>query len=276
MSDQISAVDQGNQIHHALEKQVPPHEAAHTAVIGILGKEKAVIAFFKFLSFYLFIGEGLDNADAGQGILKACIYIADPAAVIHKGYLHSAVLSQREQEHADNEKNERKSQPPVNEEEKDKGANNFDQGNKQVFRSVVGEFCNIKQIGNQLAHHLAGVVAVVVGKRQPLIVVKELLAHIPLHLGAHHVSLIADVIFAQALDHIHGEEPQADGEKSSQDDRAVLGKQSSGKRAENLGIEQIHSADHCRTEEIQKKYGLVRPVVMNKSFQCIHGSLPCR
>ena len=42
-------------------------------------------------------------------------------------------------------------------------------------------------------------------KRQFFIMLKELLTHIPFHVGTHHMTLIADIIFAQALDHVHQE-----------------------------------------------------------------------
>ena len=92
----------------------------------------------------------------------------------------------------------------------------------------MGKFRNIEQIGNQLAHHLTGIVVVVVGEGQLLVMVKELLAHIPLHVGAHHVALVADVVFAQRLNHIHGEHPGSDERKGAQYGLAAASEKSPG------------------------------------------------
>ena len=54
---------------------------------------------------------------------------------------------------------------------------------------------------------------VVIGKGQRLVVFKELLTHIPLHIGSHHVALVADIILTEALNCIHDKESQRDWHK---------------------------------------------------------------
>ena len=44
---------------------------------------------------------------------------------------------------------------------------------------VMGKLGNVEKVGHKLAHHLAGIILIVVGKRKLFIVVKKLLAHIP-------------------------------------------------------------------------------------------------
>ena len=70
---------------------------------------------------------------------------------------------------------------------------------------MVGELRNIEQVTDQFAHHLSGIILAIIRKRQFFIMLKELLTHIPFHVGTHHMTLIADIIFAQALDHVHQE-----------------------------------------------------------------------
>ena len=91
--DQISAEYQGDEIHHALEKQVPAHEASHAFIVGVLGKQETVIAFPEFFPFHILIGKGLYHADARQGILQAGVDVADFFPVIHEGELHSLILA---------------------------------------------------------------------------------------------------------------------------------------------------------------------------------------
>ena len=65
---------------------------------------------------------------------------------------------------------------------------NLDQRDKQVLRTMMGKLRNIKKVGYQLAHHLSGIVLIIVGKGQFFIMVKQLLSHIPLHLCSHHMA----------------------------------------------------------------------------------------
>ena len=75
----------------------------------------------------------------------------------------------------------------------------------------MGEFRNVKQVGDQLAHHLTGIILIVIRKRKLFIMIEQLLAHIPFHVGSHHVALIADVIFTQALGGVHDQKKEGDG-----------------------------------------------------------------
>ena len=133
-------------------------------------------------------------------------------------------------------------------------------------RPMVGEFCNIEQVGDELAHHLTGIVLTVVGEGQLLIVIEEPLAHIPFHLSAHHVALIAYVIFAHTLYNIHKKQSCGNQRQSAQDDAAVSGKKRAGHCAQDLRIGQIHKADYSGTEEINKKDRFIRTIVGNKLF----------
>ena len=93
----------------------------------------------------------------------------------------------------------------IRDRKEDEGTDNFDQRNEKILRTMVGKLRNIEQVTDQFAHHLSGIILAVIGKRQFFIMLKELLTHIPFHVGTHHMTLIADIIFAQALDHVHQE-----------------------------------------------------------------------
>ena len=74
---------------------------------------------------------------------------------------------------------------------------------------MVGKFGDIKQIADQLAHHLAGIVVVVIGKGQAFILVKQILPHIPLHMGAHDMALGRHIIFAHRPHGIHNHQSRS-------------------------------------------------------------------
>ncbi len=199
-----------------------------------------MIALFKFFPLDLLVGKGLDYADACQRILETGIHISDLPAVFHKCLLHPLVLAEGEDEHTENQYDEGKGKSPVDQEEKDKGAGDLYHGDEQIFRAVVRKLSDVKQVGHELAHHLTGIVPAVIGERQLFIVVKQLLAHIPLHVGAHHVSLVAHIIFAQALDDVHDQKSCREERQSAQDGSAVLCEKRVCHSAQDLRISQIH------------------------------------
>ena len=100
--------------------------------------------------------------------------------------------------------------------------------------------------------------------------VKKLLPHISFHISAHHMSLIADIIFAQALDHIHKEQPYSNPRKHLQDRILILDKKCLCCSPQDLWISQIHKTYDDRTEQIHKKDRFVWAIVADKFFQCIH------
>ena len=95
---------------------------------------------------------------------------------------------------------------------------------------------------------------------------KEFLAHIPLHLGSHDMSLTADIIFAEALDNIHHKESDCDPRKCLQDDCFILSKKRLGRTSQNLRISKIHKTDNGCTEKVNKKDRFVRAIVVDEFF----------
>ena len=211
--DQVAAEYQCDKIHHSLEKQVIAHKTAHAFVVGILGEQKIVIALAEFFFFHILVCERLNHADSGEGVLQTGIDISDFLPVFHKGRLHSAVLAHRKCKHAKHQKQKWNCQLPVDQEEEDERSDDLDHGNKQILRSMMRKFCNIKQVRDKFAHHLSGVVLIIIRKRKFFIVVKKLLTHIPFHISTHHMPLIADIIFAQALDQVHDQKTGCNGKQ---------------------------------------------------------------
>lgn len=68
-------------------------------VVIIFGKKKGMVAFLKFFTFQIFICEGLYDPDTGKSVLQTGVNISNLAAVFHESFLHLAVLSERKEEH---------------------------------------------------------------------------------------------------------------------------------------------------------------------------------
>ena len=99
------------------------------------------------------------DPDAGKRVLKAGIHIADLASVFHEGLLHPCILAYGEEEHAQHEHHKRQCELPVDQEQEYEGTGDLHYGDEEVLGTVVREFCNVKKVGYELAHHLAGIVA---------------------------------------------------------------------------------------------------------------------
>ena len=99
-----------------------------------------------------------------QACPEAGIHIADLASVFHEGLLHPCILAYGEEEHAQHEHHKRQCELPVDQEQEYEGTGDLHYGDEEVLGTVVREFCNVKKVGYELAHHLAGIVAAVVGE----------------------------------------------------------------------------------------------------------------
>ena len=145
---------------------------------------------------------------------------------------------------------------------------------KRFFRTMVCEFCNVKQVGYQFTHHLSGVVPAVIRKGKSFIVIEKLLTHIPLHIGTHHVSLVAYVIFAQTLQDVHEKQSGGDPRKSGENLAAPMGKQRIGHGAQDLRISQIYDADKSCAYKVNKKDRLIRRIIVYEFSDCVHDVTP--
>ena len=139
---------------------------------------------------------------------------------------------------------------------------------------MVGKLRNIKQIRHQFAHHLTGIILTVIRERKLLIMVKKLLAHVPLHMSAHHMPLVTHIILTKTLHQIHSKEPQGNQRKRPENHCAVSGKQSVSRCPENLRVSQICQTDKGRAQKIKKKDRLVRAIIMNKLLYGLHHKPP--
>ena len=115
------------------------------------------------------------------------------------------------------------------------------------------EFGDVEEVAHELRHHLSGVVAVVIGEREPLIVVEEILPHIALHARPHDVSPARDEILAAVPDDVHREQPRADVPERAEDHGGFLEKKLFGQQIQDLRERQIDRADRQRADHVKVK-----------------------
>ena len=135
---------------------------------------------------------------------------------------------------------------------------------------MVCKLGNIKKVTDQFAHHLTGIIPAVIGKRKFLIMVKKLPAHITLHVCAHHMSLIGDIIFAETLHNVHNKKRNCDHREGMKNHILVLCKECFCHRTKDLGIGKVHQTDNGRTDQVNKKDRFVRAIVVDEFLDGIH------
>ena len=129
---------------------------------------------------------------------------------------------------------------------------------------------NVKKVTDQLTHHLTGIIPAVIGKRQLLVMVKKLPAHITFHLCTHHMSLIGYIIFAETLHNVHNKKRSCDHREGMKNNILILCKESFCHGTKNLGISKIYQTDNGCTDQVNKKDRFVRAVIVDEFLDGIH------
>ena len=89
----------------------------------------------------------------------------------------------------------------VDAEQDHKHTNEFDECNRKVFWSVMAKFAHPEQVIGNSGHQRTRFLLVKKTKRQFLIVLEQIAAHVALHFCAHHVTLVIDKLVADNVDY---------------------------------------------------------------------------
>ena len=128
----------------------------------------------------------------------------------------------------------------------------------------MGQLTDIKKIGYQPAHHLAGIILIVVGIGHRHILVEQILPHVRLHTGSHNMAVGGHIELAQGPQNIPQKQRGKQPLQRRKDTRRAAGKQPLRQPPENLRKRKVdHAQYHC-AEYVHKKELLVRPVVTYK------------
>ena len=134
-------------------------------IIISFGNKECLITFLKFGTLDVLICKRLHNTDAGKGILKTCVHIADLTPVFHKSLLHFGILTKRKNKHHDHQEDQRQCKLPVDKEQEDKSTDNLYQRDKKILRTMMCKLGNVKKVTDQFTHHLTGIILTVIRKR---------------------------------------------------------------------------------------------------------------
>ena len=135
----------------------------------------------------------------------------------------------------------------------------------------MGQLADVEQVRDQPAHHLAGVVPVVVGVGQGHVLVKQVLAHVGLHAGAHDVAVGGHVELAHGPECRPGQQRRKQPFQRGQDALCTAGKQSLRQPPEDLRKRQINDAQRNGAHQIQNQKMFIGFVIGYKPLKNRHG-----
>ena len=188
-------------------------ENAHLLIEILLGALVHLVRAAELLRFDRFVGERLGCAHAGEAGFNVGIDDADLLLDETRGAAHRAAARHDDEygdrdEHADDER-----EPPFDCEHDDECAGDRDDGDEQVLGAVVRQLSDLKEVGGQAAHQMAGAVAVVKVEAKRLHVAKERLPDVGLDADAERMAPVGDDIIEQRTDDVGQHDDAHNNEK---------------------------------------------------------------
>ena len=149
---------------------------------------------------------------------------------------------------------------------------------QQILRAMVGQFRQVKQVGGQTAHQVAGAVFVVKVEAQLLQMLEQIRPDVSLHMDAEGVTVIGHDELQKAPQHIG---PRHDAHNQEKGLIAAFRQQVIQRRPGHQGECQVHAGNQHRAADVQEKELFVVFEVVEKNRQgafslivfCSHNSL---
>ena len=129
----------------------------------------------------------------------------------------------------------------------------------------MGELGDVEQVVDDLAHHHAGVVAVVVREAQALVLLVQVAAHVCLHARAHDVPPGGDEVLAGGAHRVQRDEQREDPSQRREDGLRGLEQELLGEVIQELGERQVDAREHRRAHQIEPEQELERAVVPDEA-----------
>ena len=164
----------------------------------------------------------------------------------------------------------------VDQEQQRERAHDLEDADEQVLRPVMGQLRDVEQVGDQLAHHLAGVVAIVIGEAQALVLLEQVHTHVGLHARAHDVTPAGDEVLAGRAHAVQHDEQERDPPKRADDSLRRTLEEVLREEAQELGERQVDAGQHRRAHEILRRrraggrLGFARARLLLELFQGFH------
>ena len=152
----------------------------------------------------------------------------------------------------------------------DERADNGNHGEEEVFRTVVGKFGNVHQVADNTGHDGTGLVVVEIGQGKTFEVVKNLAAHIRLHIHTDKMSDVGYEIVEQELRNIDEQENhRPDHEKIDLVVRDVDVQHIAG----DVRVDEVAQGKHERAYHVRDEHFDMRPVVPGEPFENLHDNV---
>ena len=191
--------------HHVQAGEEELHggiEQAHGLVEAGFGIFELLVGGGEPVGLHFLVAEGLGGADAGKAGFDLGIDV--PGLLLHGGGGPAHVIAHghnHRDEHRDHDAHHQ-GQLPADSRHDNEGADDGEGGGDNILRAVVGQLRQLKQVGGEAAHELAGAVAVIEVKAHFLHVGEQVPADVRLHPDAENVAEKADSVVKKRPDHI--------------------------------------------------------------------------
>ena len=236
------------QLHHGVEQ-------THLLVEHALGGLIHIVRAAEFFLLQILAGKRLGCAHTGEAGLDVGVdragFLLDEAG----GLAHGAAAAHDDDEKDRDHDAHDQRQPPFDREHDGQRARDGDHRDEDILRAVVRQLCDLKEVGGQAAHELAGAVAVVEVEAQLLHVREQRVADIGLDADAERVAPVADDKIqagAQNICQHHDPHDKEEGLVGMRRKELLHG------RARDDGVAQVDQRHHQRAEDIQNEQLPVR------------------
>ena len=240
------------------------HVSGHGLIIPPLGLDKLAVHSVELGFLGLFILEGLGRAHPGDPGLNGGIDFRRLCLQLQVGFTHSASLIQGEGQEEGHDAKSKKGQPPLNGTHDTEGTDQRHRGNEQVFRAVMGQLRDLKEVVGHPGHEDTGAVLIVEAEAQTFQMGVKVPAKVGLHPNAEKVSPIGDREIEKALGDIGTNENRDNDEKHP---IFLIGQKIVDHLSGGIGEGQVNEADQQSTGHIQNEQMLVRPVIGQEYLQ---------
>lgn len=253
---------QAHQVHHQFRAG---EEARHHFVVALLGGDILVGAVGEFVDFLIFVAKSLGDADAGDGAFDLGVDARRAALYVAGDFHHAAPTHRHKDDDHGHGDHQYERQLFLNAPEDEERAGQRHNGDEQVFRTVVRQLGDIKQICRHAGHQQARAVFVVEAETEFLHVRENSRAHVRFDVYAGQVPQIGDDPLRRRADE---ERNQHCAHRDEEGAHRLIGDVIVEYFARNHGEEDIHQRDNQRAEHIQQKHAHVRLVERGKLADC--------
>ena len=250
----ISAKTHHNHVQAAQEKFHAAVELTHGFVKFLLGSLKGIVGSIESAAFGFLIGKRLGSPETGQAAFNFLVDVADLFLGSRRSPAHTLAHGHHHNQENRNGQSHHQSQLPPDGNHHNQSAADGQHRRQQVFRTMVGQFCQLKQIRSQPGHELSRTVPIIKIKTQFLHMSKQVLADIRFHPDAEGMAVIGHNEVQHGPQHIAANHHRHDGKECPVH---LVGQQVIEGASGNQRKRQVNGGNAHSTADVQCKKLLV-------------------